>query len=44
MGPGDSLLLHTDGVTESHGPGGMFGQERLESSWGMTRTRPWAST
>ncbi|MGO9463828.1 MAG: PP2C family protein-serine/threonine phosphatase [Isosphaeraceae bacterium] len=38
LGPGDSLLLYTDGVTEAHGATGLFGQERLVSSM-MRRDR-----
>ena len=31
LGPGDSLVLYTDGVTDTRGPDGRFGTERLEA-------------
>ncbi|MDO3394842.1 PP2C family protein-serine/threonine phosphatase [Nocardioides sp. SOB44] len=31
MGPGDTLVLYTDGVTEARGADDLFGQDRLEA-------------
>lgn len=31
LGPGEQLVLHTDGITEARGPAGFYGAARLES-------------
>jgi sigma-B regulation protein RsbU (phosphoserine phosphatase) len=30
LAPGDAIVLFTDGVTDEHGAGGIFGRERLQ--------------
>jgi sigma-B regulation protein RsbU (phosphoserine phosphatase) len=37
--PGDLLLFYTDGVTEAHGPGGLFGAGRLAEVVTQSKSR-----
>lgn len=37
LGPGESLFLYTDGVTEARGDGDFFGEERLVEALARTR-------
>lgn len=41
LGPGDSLVLYTDGITELRGPGDeLFGEARLDAALGACDGRP----
>lgn len=41
LGPGDTLILYTDGITEARNPAGeMFGEERLLSAAGRNGAKP----
>ena len=40
LAPGDLVVLYTDGVTEAHGPDGLFGEERLKATLAANAGQP----